>query len=181
MSFLHRLFQCALFVLAIVSSAPGQAALGCVDTDPLPIAPPASAETASFSASNSDTETFNVVLWRQSCTPNASRLFVRLTPTAGAPVICSDFHDFHLLEGTMQYSIALRTGFATNAVFCQALTAATTLVLVQDTGDPSFSVDAAMTLIYAFLPSRLAAGDLPATGSGPPPIIPVVGLWWNPA
>lgn len=174
---MFRFMQCALVLAVLVFSAQAEAALGCLDTDVLPAAPSVGSDRVAFDASNSATDSFNVVLWRQACAPNVSRLLVRLTPTSGSPIVCTDFH---ILQGMTQYSAALLPGGGSAVPFCNRLTAPTTFLLTQDTHDPTFSVDAALTVIYSYEPSRLAAADLPPLGSSTP-VSPVVGLWWNPA
>jgi hypothetical protein len=174
---MYRVMQCAFVFMVLVFSAQAEAALGCLDSDVLPAGPSSGSDSVTVDASNTATESFDVVLWRQTCAPNASRLLVRLTPTSGSPIVCTDFH---IIQGITQYSVALLAGGGSNVAFCNRLVAPTTFLLKQDTGDPTFNVDAALTLIYSYDARRLSAADLPAVGATAA-IAPVVGLWWNPS
>jgi hypothetical protein len=144
----------------------------------LPTAPSSQAQVATFSGSDSVLHTaFSAVLWRDPCPSNASQslLYLRVTPTMGAPFVCST--DFNIIQNGNQYtSINMAPGNAT--LFCAALLVPTTAFIFPQGFDPN----QAFTLIYkpGLLNQQiqLAAASTPGA---PSEITPQAGLWWNAA
>lgn len=177
---LRSFLRITVVVGLCAASAPAMAAdPGCLDTDPLPQGPALGTETLSFNASHRGPDMMRIEMWRVSCAPNASRLYIRTTPTLGVPYVCGT--DFSVVQGNRTYDIGLgrdNTG-GTQNTYCgnlDALDVPTTFRVVQY-ASLRFDPELALRLVFRGV-LQSYQGELAAAGTAP--LTPVVGLWWNP-
>ena len=158
-----------------------KAIVACYPPNPLPSAPSASAQSVQFTGVSSlgtPVESFNATLWREQCDATTSYLYLRVSPASGAPFVCGG--DFTVVTGGAQYEADLTQSADLGSSFCADLYVPTTVLVAQWPFNPQYDLRNALTLIFSRYNSPVMA-NLPAqTQSGPPPITPAVGLWWNP-
>lgn len=165
--------------LGAASAIAFAAAPGCLDTDPLPGAPALGTEVVSFNASHRGNDMMRIDLWRLSCAPNPSRLYIRTTPTLGTPYACGT--DFSVIQASRSYDIGLArdNSGGTQNTFCgnlDALDVPTTFRVVQY-ASLTFDPELAMRLVFRGVLQSFQ-GDLAAAGTAP--LTPAIGLLWNP-
>jgi hypothetical protein len=169
-------------------------AFGCLDTDPMPSAPSAGATQANMTVnvqySGMSMLNFTVDIWRQTCSPQPSRIFGRLTYHSGAMgMICGSPQEFYLMQDGKAVEIMFMPmlGAIGAGAICSFTPNVPKTGLVTEFGVAvQFDRDRALTLIYRDPITQAPSSyqlTLPAGGAGPAPaaITPVNGLWWNPA
>lgn len=147
----------------------------CSPPDILPVAPNSNSESVTFTGSRYDGK-FSAVFWRQPCDASTSYLYLRITPTLGAPFICSSA--FTMLVEASQYDVKL-SQYADGMSFCDELYLPTTFLVEQWSFDRKYDVKKPLVLIYEDGDNPITV-SLPAAQSSSPVFIPVGGVWWDP-
>ena len=121
---------------------------------------PIGSQVTSFNASWGSNDAFFVALARVPCATDRTQahILVRIYPTKGVPFICSS--DFTVIQGGVQYRVALYQSTASSGGFCGDLFVPTTFFVAQYL-DGLYDRTKPLTLIHKGI-YETSSADLPA-------------------